>query len=106
MLGCWCCRSAAQGGAVLPSLKIEFESVLIQIYGLTVSTVLSQRAWPPGDVQALDFATPYYLVKKDPSDISIDDIESAPNQMVQFNGAQMHGTLRRSCFCRHALLQI
>jgi len=38
-------------------------------------------------VQALNFVTPYYLIKKDPADISIDDIERAPSQTLEWNGA-------------------
>lgn len=38
-------------------------------------------------MQALNFMTPYYIIKKDPADISIDDIERAPSQTLEWNGA-------------------
>lgn len=57
-------------------------------------------------LQALNFLTDRYLVKRDPADISIDDMARAKNQTVEWNGGRSLGSasaVRVSAACQCAL---
>lgn len=51
-------------------------------------------------VQALTLQTPYYLLKKDPADISVSDIGRAPKETLEWNGA-LPNCSQRGQVCVH-----